>query len=286
MHKLSLYLQLCRLPQPVGIWLLFWPCSWGILAAAKLQQSSWWEIAVILALCFIGSVLMRSAGCILNDLWDRKIDAQVARTKHRPLASGMVSVREALIILTLLLGGGLLILLQLPLRVFWLGLLALPLIALYPAMKRLTWWPQLFLGITFNLGVLMGWLMLMPQLEAPAFWLYLAGIFWTLGYDTIYAHQDAADDAKIGVKSTARLFGEATRHWVGVFFALFLTCLWLAGITPLLLLILSLPLLWQLWQLDIHNPARCGQQFRFHALYGGFISLSILGFPAYLAAVR
>lgn len=274
------YAQLMRLHQPIGIWLLFWPCAWGICFAQQVSAPHLVGLAIStpvyhLALFFVGSVVMRGAGCIVNDLWDRKIDAQVERTKNRPLASGAVSVKEALVLLGVLLLIALWIVCQLPWRVLGMALLALPLVVLYPAMKRITWWPQAFLGVTFNFGVLMGWLAAHESLTAAPLWLYAAGIFWTLAYDTIYAHQDAEDDARIGVKSTARLFGESSRYWIALFFALMLGGFYKAGIPVNGLILLGLPLIVQLLQLNIHQPLRCGQQFRFHALYGALVWMVI-----------
>jgi 4-hydroxybenzoate polyprenyltransferase len=288
MFRIQLYGQLMRLHQPIGIWLLYWPCAWGIFFAdGALPQTPPLRAEHLLgvltttpvyhlALFFVGSVVMRGAGCIVNDLWDRKIDAQVERTRNRPLASGAISVKESLMLLAVLLFLALWIVCQLPWRVFGLALLALPLVAIYPAMKRLTWWPQAFLGITFNFGVLMGWLAQHESLTAAPLWLYAAGIFWTLGYDTIYAHQDTQDDARIGVKSTARLFGESSRYWIASFFALMLLCFFLAGISVSGLIMLAFPLILQMQKLDIGNPARCGQQFRFHALYGALVWMVIV----------
>lgn len=265
------YLQLMRLHQPVGVWLLFWPCIWGLTLASQGIPPLYFT-----ALFFLGSVLMRSAGCIINDLWDRDFDAQVARTRLRPLASGAITPRQALILLLILLVSSLWILLQLPSAVFWLACLSLPLVVLYPAMKRITWWPQVFLGLTFNFGALMGWAALRESIDLPAIFLYLAGACWTLGYDTIYAHQDKSDDMKIGVKSTALLFAAHTHYWVAGFYVLMLIFLGLARVQVWQLALLALPLLVQLIRIDIDNPERCGRQFRFHALYGALVWIALL----------
>ena len=163
---------------------------------------------------------MRGAGCVINDLWDRDLDAQVERTRGRPLASGAVGVRQALIFLAVLLLFGLLILLQLGVTAIALGVLSLAFIVAYPCMKRITWWPQAFLGLTFNFGALMGWAALTGTVSTAAFVLYAAGFFWTLGYDTIYAHQDREDDMRVGIKSTALRLGAKSRIWVGRFYAI------------------------------------------------------------------
>jgi 4-hydroxybenzoate polyprenyl transferase len=267
--KIQSYLALLRFHQPVGYWLLFWPCAWGITLAPNSQFPI--PNALLLALFFLGSVLMRSAGCIINDLWDRDFDRQVERTKTRPLASGAIAPKQAFIVLAVLLLLSLWIVLQLPIIVFWLALAALPLVVAYPLMKRIMWWPQLFLGFTFNYGALMGWAALRGTIEPPALWLYAGGICWTLIYDTIYAHQDITDDAKIGVKSTARLFAENTQIWLTGFALLMLVCFAMAGVDFRTLPLLAVPLAIQLWRLDISDPARCGRQFRFHALFGALI---------------
>lgn len=190
-----------RLDKPIGIWLLFFPAAWGVLLAPAPVES------VLLGAMLLGAVLIRSAGCIMNDLTDRRLDAQVARTKQRPLASGAISRRDALVLLFVLLFDGLLLCLALPMNVFLLALLALPMIAAYPWMKRITWWPQAFLGLTFNLGAVMGWAATGLAVTLAPLLLYAACFFWTLGYDTIYAVQDMDDDAKVGIKSTARRIG-------------------------------------------------------------------------------
>lgn len=219
MHPL---LQLMRLDKPIGIWLLFFPAGWAVALMAPQAQ-----LFSLLGIMLAGAVVTRAAGCILNDLTDRRLDAAVARTRHRPLASGRVTVAQAVVLLAMLLGLALLLALQLPPRVFGLSLIALPMIAAYPWMKRLTWWPQAFLGLTFNLGALFGWLATGQSLTLAAFTLYAAGICWTLGYDTIYAVQDMADDARVGIKSTARKLGPHLPHFVGGCYAAMLMLLYL-----------------------------------------------------------
>jgi len=217
------YIQLMRLNRPVGIWLLFFPASWAVgLAATR-------DVGYFQLMMLVGAVLMRSAGCIINDLTDRDLDAQVARTRHRPLASGRISVREAYWIIAILLGLSLGIALSLPRSVFVLALVALPMIAAYPWMKRLTWWPQLFLGLTFNLSALFGWLATGMPISAAALALYAAGIFWTLGYDTIYAVQDAFDDSRVGIKSTALRLGRMLIPFIAACYFAMLICLVLTG---------------------------------------------------------
>lgn len=193
-----------RLEKPIGFWLLFFPAAWAVLLSPA-HAFGW------LPVMLLGAVITRSGGCIINDLTDRALDAQVARTKTRPLASGAISVRQALLLLALLGALALAIALSLPLPAFLLALVALPMIATYPWMKRLTWWPQLFLGITFNLGAPIGWAATGAPLALPVLLLYLACLCWTLGYDTLYAVQDMEDDAQVGIKSTARHIGTGAR---------------------------------------------------------------------------
>lgn len=279
--RLQSYLQLMRWQQPIGSWLLLWPCWWSVTLASYASGAGWPQ-ARLLALFLIGAVAMRSAGCIVNDLWDRKFDAQVERTKNRPLASGALSVRQALGLLILLLMVALGVLMQFNQAVFGLAVASLPLIAFYPAMKRITWWPQAFLGLTFNFGALMGWAAVTGELGAPALALYAAGFFWTLGYDTVYAHQDKADDARAGVKSTARLFGAHTRYWVAGFYGMMLACLalagWLAqanGYYYLALLLPALHLGGQVRALDIDNPRQCLAIFKSNFYTGGLVWIAL-----------
>jgi 4-hydroxybenzoate polyprenyltransferase len=196
------YIALMRLDKPIGIWLLFFPAAWAVALAASDA-----EVGSLMLVMLAGATLTRAAGCILNDLTDRKLDAQVERTKSRPLASGAIKPWQAVMLLLILLLAALVLTLSLPPQVFWLALVALPMIAAYPWMKRLTWWPQAFLGLTFNLGTLFGWLAAGEPISLLALMLYAASICWTLGYDTIYAVQDMADDAAIGIRSSARALG-------------------------------------------------------------------------------
>lgn len=213
------YALLMRLDRPIGWWLLLLPGWWAIaLAGGGIRDMAGWHW-FMLVLFFIGAIVMRGAGCVVNDLWDRDLDAKVERTKARPLASGAVKPWQALAFLIGLLLIGLLILWAVDSAVaFWLGVLSLAFIGAYPLMKRITWWPQAFLGITFNFGAPMGWAAATGHLDWPALFLYVGAFFWTLGYDTIYAHQDKDDDAVIGIKSTALLFGERSKKWVGGFY--------------------------------------------------------------------
>ncbi|MGE3714003.1 MAG: 4-hydroxybenzoate octaprenyltransferase [Alphaproteobacteria bacterium] len=202
----SAYMRLARLHQPAGILLLLWPCWWSLaLAAGGVPPVD------MMALFAIGAFLMRPAGCIVNDIADRKFDAHVERTRNRPLASGELSLKQGIGFLVLLLMLSLAVAFQLGTAVLMWAALALIPVAIYPFMKRISWWPQLFLGLTFNWGALMGWAAITGEVNLPALLLYAGGIFWTLGYDTIYAHQDKEDDIKIGVKSTALYLGKRTK---------------------------------------------------------------------------
>lgn len=261
------YLRLMRLDGPIGTWLLLLPGWWAIAAAPP--PFDWGHRAWIAALFGIGAVVMRGAGCVINDILDRKFDAQVERTRHRPIASGQVSVLQALVFLGLLLAIGLLILLSFNGLTVLLGASSLLLIATYPLMKRITWWPQAFLGITFNWGALMGWTAVAGGLDRTALLLYAGGFFWTLGYDTIYAHQDKKDDAMIGVKSSALALGARTHRWVAVFYgaAVLLWCIagLIADMGPIFLAgpaAVAAHFFWQVRRLDIDAPAVCGRLFK------------------------
>ena len=218
------YLRLARVDRPIGTWLLLLPCWWSLSLASPS-----WPDGKMLVLFVIGSLVMRGAGCTVNDIVDREFDARVARTAARPIPSGQVSVRQAVIFLALQLLLGLVVLLQFNAFAIGLGIGSLVLIVLYPFMKRITYWPQLFLGLTFNWGALLGWAAVKGGLGLSAAALYAAGIFWTLGYDTIYAHQDKEDDILIGVKSTALKFGAATGPWLIGFYAITVCLLAMTG---------------------------------------------------------
>jgi len=272
MLALSPYIRLMRLNAPVGIWLLLWPCWWALVLAAPHVPYG--------LLCWFGAgaVLMRSAGCIINDMADRTFDAQVERTKNRPLASGELSMLQAGVLLAALLGASLLIALQLGQAVLlWAGLSLLP-VVLYPFMKRISWWPQLFLGLTFNWGALMGFAAMQQQVGLAALALYIGGMCWTLGYDTIYAHQDKRDDAAIGVRSTALRLGAATKPAVAGFYALALlgwgAAMLLAG-RPAWQLVLLVPvavqMVWQIKAVQLDEPASCREIFISNAKLGWLV---------------
>src|SRR5690606_31563514 len=261
--------------------LLLFPCWWSI-ALAQAVRGEWPDLRLYL-LFGVGAVVMRGAGCTINDLLDRHYDARVARTAERPIPSGQVSPRQALIFLLFLLLLGLAILLQLSGTTIWLGVASLLLVFPYPLMKRITYWPQLWLGLTFNWGALMGWAAVTDGLAWPPLVLYLAGIFWTLGYDTIYAHQDKEDDALIGVKSTALKFGARTRPWLIGFYAaataLFAAAGWLAWPCYLGVLALGLEVAWQVRLLDIDDPKRCLDLFRSNRWAGWLLLAGLVLVP-------
>ncbi len=268
-QSLRPYALLMRLDRPVGWWLLLLPAWWAMsLAVGGIAGLSGWDWYLVV-LFFFGAIIMRGAGCVINDLWDRDLDAMVERTKARPLASGAVKTWQAAALLFILLFLGLLILVQTSAMAFWLGMAAMILVVAYPYMKRITWWPQAFLGITFNFGVLIGWAALTNEMSFAAILLYAGAFFWTLGYDTIYAHQDRDDDQMAGIKSTALLFGERSKKWVGGFYAaswsLIALAAFIGGAGTLSLGLLILPgvhLLLQvlLWKTD--SPASALRWFK------------------------
>ncbi len=271
------YLRLSRADRPIGTWLLLIPCLWGVLlAAASEPGSAGWLTVWIIAGCTLGAFLMRGAGCTWNDITDRDIDGAVARTRSRPIPSGQVSVRGALawIVLQSLLAFA--ILLTFHPTAILLGIASLALVAIYPFAKRFTWWPQIFLGLAFNWGAILAWAAQTGSVSLAPVLLYLAGIAWTIFYDTIYAHQDREDDALIGVKSTARLFGERTRVWLRGFLiaavllmtaAVVLALVPKASLPALLVALFGVwafgaHLAWQLAQLDPDDGDGCLRLFR------------------------
>ena len=266
-------LKLARLDRPIGTWLLLWPCWWSVaLAAAAVGEL---PPAYLLALFAVGAIAMRGAGCTYNDIVDREIDSKVARTAERPLASGAVTLGQGWALLVGLCLIGLAVLLQLGLTAILTGLAALALVAAYPFMKRITYWPQAWLGLTFNWGALVGWASVTGGLDWPALLLYAGGIGWTLGYDTIYAHQDKDDDALIGVKSAALRLGSATRPALVVFFLAALGC-WagagaLAAVHPAFLIGLggvALHFGWQILTSDFNDPDDCLSKFKSNRFVG------------------
>jgi 4-hydroxybenzoate polyprenyltransferase len=273
------YALLARLDRPIGAWLLFLPGLWSILLA---RQPPWPTLRLIL-LFAAGSVVMRAAGCVVNDMWDRDLDRRVTRTAGRPLAAGMLSMGQAAGFLVALLLVGLVILLQLNARAQVLGAASLLLVGLYPLAKRVTWWPQLIMGFTFGFGAPLGYIAAEGRFNVTFAAIYAAAILWDLAFDTIYAHQDREDDALIGVRSTARLLGRQTRPFLAACDAATIGMLalagWLAGLSGAFYPALALPaglLAWQVWRLDIDDPANCLRMFRANREVGLAIALAIL----------
>ena len=271
------YARLARWDRPIGTWLLLFPAWWGIALAKK-----GWPDPLLLALFAVGAAAMRGAGCTLNDIADRKYDGKVARTRLRPLPSGRVTVRQAILFMAAQLAVGAAVLFSLKPACWLLGIAVLVLIGTYPFMKRITYWPQLFLGLNFNWGALLGWAAVSGTLDWPPALLYAGGIFWTLGYDTIYAHQDKEDDARIGVKSSALALDQRTRPFLFAFYAAAVafwgatgvaagsgTAFWvgLAGA--------ALQLGWQAARVNIDDPADCLAKFRSNRLVGWLLLASI-----------
>ena len=273
------YVLLARLDRPIGAWLLFLPGLWGILLARPAPL----EAVRLIVLFGVGALVMRSAGCVVNDLWDRDLDRMVARTAARPLASGALRPRQALMFLVLLLLAGLAILLQLNPLCWGLGTASLVLVGLYPLAKRVTWWPQLMMGFTFGFGAPLGYAAGADRIDAAWLALYGAAILWDLGFDTIYAHQDREDDALAGIGSTARLFGDRTAPFLAACYtgavALLALAGWIAGLAVWFDVALILPaglLARQVLALDIDDPGLCLRLFRANREVGLAVGAAIL----------
>lgn len=280
-EALSPYCRLMRLDRPIGTYLLFWPCAWSIALSAN---AGCWPDWKMLGLFATGALIMRGAGCTINDLWDKDIDAKVERTRTRPLASGEVTQFDAIVFLSAQLSLGLLVLLQLNWQSIVLGASSLGLVITYPLMKRVTYWPQLVLGMAFNWGALLGWCATQGVVNWEACLpLYLSGICWTIVYDTIYAHQDKFDDIQIGVKSTALRFGENTKIWLSGFTAAMLSGLSLAGVATEQTVayyaavgVVGAHLIQQIYSLNIDNPTDCAKKFFSNHQVGLILFLGIV----------
>jgi len=276
--RLRPFARLTRLDKPIGTWLLLWPCLWSIaLAANGLPDIR------LLALFAVGALVMRSAGCVYNDILDRDFDTRVTRTRDRPIASGAISVKTAFLFLVLLLAGGLAILLQFDLFTILLGAASLSLVLTYPLMKRISYWPQAFLGLTFNWGALLGWAAAKGELAWPAGLLYAGGIAWTIGYDTIYAHQDKEDDSLIGIKSSALALGDKTQPWLWVFYGFAVACFAAAGTLAGIawpfyagLAAATLFFIWQSTRVKINDAAGCLQMFKLNFWVGASVFAGIV----------
>jgi 4-hydroxybenzoate polyprenyltransferase len=262
------YLRLARLDRPIGSWLLLMPCWWSC-ALAAIAAGKAAPPLTHLALFFLGAFAMRGAGCTWNDIVDRDLDRSVERTRSRPIPSGQVSVAQAMVFLVLQSLIGLAVLLSFNIFTVGLGVASLAIVAVYPFMKRITYWPQIVLGLAFSWGALMGWAAAFDRLDPPALLLYAGSIAWVIGYDTIYAHQDREDDALIGIKSTALLFGERTKPMLAAFYALAAVLIGAAGLAagagPVFavgLLAFAAHLAWQIVRLDIADPDLCLTLFK------------------------
>ena len=283
MNQIKLFVELIRLNKPIGFMLLFWPCAWGLTLAYEFNG----EISLYffyLILFFLGSVLMRSAGCVVNDILDKEFDARVFRTKNRPIASGKISIKLGIIYATALCFLALLVLLNFNFFTIMLALGSMPLAFTYPLMKRLTYWPQLFLGITFNYGLILGWTAIKGEIELIPILFYFGAIFWTLGYDTIYGYQDIKDDEIIGLKSTSIKFKNSAKQFLFLCYTL-LSLLFLAGgyfmnFKYIYFVIFIIPLIhlffFQINKFNKNNPLDCLKIFKSNNIFGLVIFLNIL----------
>ncbi len=283
------YAQLARWDRPIGWQLLMWPCFWSLMLASTATAQPYagsypWQTMVWhLVLFFIGAVAMRGAGCTWNDFLDRDIDGKVERTRSRPLPSGQVTAKQALAFLVIQALAGLAVLLNFNRFTIILAIASLAIVAVYPLMKRFTNWPQLVLGFAFSWGALIGWASLRGQIEGPALLLYAGSVLWVIGYDTIYAHQDKEDDALVGVRSTARLFGAKTIYWLmGLYGAalMFFTAAFAVAVVPMpalagLLAAASL-MARQIRTIDIDNPDQCLRLFKSNSIVGLLIFLGLV----------
>ena len=279
--RLKPWLRLLRADRPIGAWLLLWPCWWSAALAARAEDGL--PDIGLLILFAIGAFAMRSAGCIYNDIIDRDIDAKVTRTRARPLASGQISVASAAILALALCLVGLWVLLQFNPFAFALGFGSVGIVLIYPLMKRVTFWPQAVLGLAFSWGALMGWAATYAELELAPVILYASAVAWTIGYDTIYAHQDKEDDLMMGLKSTALRFGDKTVSWLSLFYGIAIGGIafsgWLAGADIWFYLGLAAAaahLVWQVATLDTANPENCLARFRSNHGFGAIVFLAIV----------
>lgn len=281
--RLHPYVRLARLDRPIGTWLLLLPCWWGVALGLGAQEAGIVQAVVLAVLFTIGALAMRGAGCTYNDIVDRDYDGRVARTALRPLPAGEVTLSQARVFLALQLLAGALVLFSLDTNAIIIGLFSLPVIAFYPFAKRITDWPQAVLGLAFNWGVLVGFAAMTSSLSAAAVLIYAAGVLWTLGYDTIYAHQDKDDDAMIGVRSTALLFGNMTKAWLWLFYGGMLGLLAVGGAWGQLgagywigLIAVAAHLAWQVLTLDIDDPDGCLAKFKANRDTGLLVTAALL----------
>ena len=283
MSQIKLFVELIRLNKPIGFMLLFWPCSWGLTLAYDFNENLKLYLFYLILL-FLGSVFMRSAGCIVNDILDKEFDAKVFRTKNRPIASEKISIKLGIIYSTVLCFLALLVLLNFNFFTIVLALGSMPLAFTYPLMKRLTYWPQLFLGITFNYGLILGWTAIKGEIELIPILFYFGAIFWTLGYDTIYGYQDIKDDEIIGLKSTSIKFKNSAKQFLFLCYTL-LSLLFIAGgyfmkFNYIYFVIFTIPLIhlffFQIKKFNKNNPSDCLKIFKSNNIFGLIIFLNIL----------
>ena len=283
MKQLNLFIELTRLKKPIGYMLLFWPCAWGLTLAYDFSKNLNYYF-FYLSLFFLGSVLMRSAGCIVNDILDKDFDKKIARTKNRPIASKKISIKLGLLYVIILCFLALLVLLNFNTLTIILALGSMPLAFSYPLMKRYTYWPQLFLGITFNYGLILGWVCITNQIHLAPIIFYIGAIFWTLGFDTIYGYQDIKDDEIIGVKSTSIKFKKNPKLFLIICYSVFMMSLITAGFfmnfNSIFYLFLSIPILhlflYQIYNFNSKDPKNSLKIFKANNLLGIIILFNIL----------
>ena len=283
MKQLNLFIELTRLKRPIGYMLLFWPCLWGLTMAYNFSMSIQFFMKYAL-LFFLGAILMRSAGCIVNDIFDKNFDSKVERTKNRPIASGDISIKLGLFYVLILCGIAFIVLMQFNFFTIILALGSMPLAFTYPLMKRFTYWPQLFLGVTFNYGLILGWTSINSEISIVPMIFYLGAIFWTLGYDTIYGFQDIKDDEIIGVKSTSLKFKNNPKFFIFLCYLIFIVVLTYLGILMnfnkiyfggLILITMHL-FIFQIKNLDINLKSKCLKIFKSNNFLGLLIFLNLL----------
>ena len=283
MKKLNLFIELTRLKKPIGFMLLFWPCAWGLTLAYDFSKNLN-DYFFYLLLFFLGSVLMRSAGCIVNDISDKEFDKKVSRTRNRPIASNQVSIKLGIFYTLILCLLAFLVLINFNNLTIMLALGSMPLAFTYPLMKRFTYWPQLFLGITFNYGLVLGWTAIQGEISAIAIIFYLGAIFWTLGFDTIYGYQDLKDDEIIGVKSTSIKFKKNPKLFLTICYLIFIIALVLVGILMKLntvfyffiLIPIAHLLFYQIYNFNYKDPKNCLKIFKTNNFFGTIVLINLL----------
>ena len=283
MDQIKLFIELARLKKPIGYMLLFWPCAWGLTLAYNFNGEKITYIFYII-LFLLGAILMRSAGCIVNDIADKEFDKKVLRTKNRPIALGKISVIRGLVYTVILCLLAFIVLIQFNFLTIALALLSMPLAFTYPLMKRYTYWPQLFLGITFNYGLILGWISITNEFNIEPLILYFGAIFWTLGYDTIYGFQDMSDDEIIGLKSTSIKFKSNPNLFLSICYVIFLVSIFLIGLIMnfnqlyfILLVFTAIHMFYyQLYKLNINNVKQCLDTFKSNNFLGFLTLIAIL----------